>query len=276
MDSASLAEIVRSHEPVVRLVSYLSVTAVVAVWETLMPRRVRVLPRLQRWPGNLGIAAVNTLAVRLIPPAAAVNAAEMAAERGWGLFNLIALPFWTAIVLSVVLLDLVIYAQHVLFHTVPPLWRVHRMHHSDLDMDVSTGVRFHPIEIILSAFLKVGAVMTLGAPVLAVVLFEVLLNAVTLFNHGNILMPAAVDHVLRWVVVTPDMHRVHHSVLPRETNSNFGFNLPWWDRLFGTYGPQQTDDHDRMILGLPTFRAPSEHRLDHLLAQPFRGLIGPN
>ena len=272
MAAASLTEIVGNHEPAVRLGAYLGVTAIVAAWEFLMPRRVQVLPRLKRWPGNLGIAAVNTLAARFLLPVAAVWMAGLAAARGWGLLNLVPLPDWTAVILSVVLLDLVIYAQHVLFHSAAPLWRLHRMHHTDVDMDVTTGARFHTIEILLSALVKVGAVITLGAPVLAVIVFEVILNAVTMFNHGNIRISARVDRVLRWVMVTPDMHRVHHSILPQETNSNYSFNLPWWDRLFGTYRAQPTAAHDRMTLGLPIFRDRREHRLDHMLTQPFRGV----
>lgn len=271
MNAANLAEFANGHEPAVRLGAYLGATAVVAAWEATMPRRARVLPRLGRWPGNLGIAAVNTLAARLVLPAAAVGMSGLAAERGWGLFNLYALPDWATVVLSVMLLDLAIYAQHVLFHAIPPLWRLHRMHHTDLDVDVTTGVRFHTIEILLSALLKMGAVVALGAPVLAVIVFEVLLNTVTMFNHGNIRMPAAVDRLLRWVMVTPDMHRVHHSIIPRETNCNYGFNLPWWDRLFGTYRDQPAAGHDGMTLGLAIFRDPGEQRLDRMLAQPFRG-----
>lgn len=273
MAAASFAEFVGNHEAAVRLGAYLGVTAAVAAWESLMPRRMRVLPRLKRWPGNLGIAAINTLAARFLLPVAAAGVAGLAGARGWGLFNLVPLPDWAAVILSVVLLDLTIYAQHVLFHAAAPLWRLHRMHHTDLDVDVTTGARFHTIEILLSALVKIGAVIMLGAPVLAVILFEVILNAVSMFNHGNIRIAAGVDRVLRWVVVTPDMHRVHHSILPQETNSNYGFNLPWWDRLFGTYRAQPAADHDRMTLGLPVFRDRREHRLDYMLTQPFRGSV---
>ncbi len=261
---------VGNHEPAVRLGSYLGVTAAVAAWESLMPRRVRVLPRLRRWPGNLAIAALNTLAARLVLPAGAVGAAGLAAARGWGLLNLVSLPFWAAAILSVVLLDLMIYGQHVLFHAAPPLWRLHRVHHTDVDVDVTTGARFHTLEILLSALLKIAAVIALGAPVVAVIIFEVLLNAVTMFNHGNIRIPDAVERVLRSVMVTPDMHRVHHSVEPQETNSNYGFNLPWWDRLFGTYRAQPFAGHDKMSTGLTVFRAPKEQSLPRLLTQPFR------
>jgi len=170
----------------------------------------------------------------------------------------------------VIVLDLAIYLQHVLFHAVPVLWRLHRMHHADLEFDVSTGVRFHPIEILLSMGIKLGVVAALGTPAVAVLVFEVLLNATSMFNHGNVRLPARTDRVLRWIVVTPEMHRVHHSVVPRETNSNFGFNLPWWDRLFGTYRAQPAAGHEGMTIGIAQFRDPSELRLDRLLIQPFR------
>jgi sterol desaturase/sphingolipid hydroxylase (fatty acid hydroxylase superfamily) len=177
---------------------------------------------------------------------------------------------WVSIAASVILLDLAIYLQHVLFHAVPALWRLHRMHHADLDFDVSTGGRFHPIEILISMLIKVAVVIAFGIPVVAVLLFEVVLNATSTFNHANVSMPLALDRVLRWLVVTPDMHRVHHSVLRHETDSNFGFNMPWWDRLFGTYRAAPQEGHERMTIGLPVFRDPRELRLDRLLTQPFR------
>ena len=167
-------------------------------------------------------------------------------------------------------LDLAIYLQHVLFHAVPALWRLHRMHHADLEFDVTTGARFHPIEILLSMGIKLGVVAALGAPAIAVLIFEVLLNATSMFNHSNVRMPVWIDRVLRWIVVTPDMHRVHHSIVARETNSNFGFNLPWWDRLFGTYRDQPAAGHEAMTIGIEQFREPAEQRLDRMLTQPFR------
>ena len=190
------------------------------------------------------------------------------------LLNALALPAWLSVVLAVVLLDLAIYLQPVMFHAVPALWRLHRMHHADLDFDVTTGARFHPIEILLSMALKLGVVAALGAPALAVLVFEVLLNATAMFNHANARLPEGLDRVLRWIVVTPDMHRVHHSVVPRETNSNFGFNLPWWDRLLGTYHAQPAAGHTAMTIGLEQFRDPRDLWLDRLLAQPFRGEAG--
>ena len=267
MAGASFAEFIRSHEPAVRLGCFLGVTATVALWEAWAPRRTRVLRRLQRWPANIGMALINTLTVRLLLPSAAVGAALAAAEHGWGIFNIVSLPSWTAVLLSLLLLDLTIYVQHVLFHVIPPLWRLHRMHHSDVDLDVTTGARFHPVEILLSALLKIGAVTALGAPVLAVIVFEVVLNAVAMFNHANAGLPRAFDRVLRWVVVTPD---IHHSAVPEETNRNYGFNLPWWDKLFGTYRAQPAAGHVGMTIGLAIFREAKQQRPIPLLTQPFR------
>jgi sterol desaturase/sphingolipid hydroxylase (fatty acid hydroxylase superfamily) len=208
--------------------------------------------------------------VRVLFPASAVTLAVSVEERGWGLFGSTVVPYWAAIVVSVVVLDLAIYMQHVLFHAVPVLWRLHRMHHADLDFDLTTGTRFHPIEIALSMAIKFTVIMALGAPALAVLIFEVLLNATAMFNHANVRLPSRVDRLLRWCVVTPDMHRVHHSIIGRETNSNFGFNLPWWDRLFGTYREQPIHGHEQMTIGVPEFRDPAEQRIDRMLSQPFR------
>ena len=205
--------------------------------------------------------AFNTVVVRLLVPLAPVALALLAAERGWGLLNLVALPFWFEVALSVIVLDFVIYLQHVMFHAVPALWRLHRMHHADLDFDVTTGSRFHPVEILLSVLLKMAAVVVIGPPAAAVLIFEVLLNGTSMFNHGNVRLPVSLDRVLRWFVVTPDMHRVHHSDIPAETNSNFGFNLPWWDRLFGTYRAQPALGHENMTIGLDTFREAGELHL---------------
>src|SRR5205085_1569842 len=207
-------------------------------WELLAPRRSQRLGRGTRWPGNIGIVVLDTLLVRLAFPITAAGLALLAEARGWGLLHSLDLPGWIAIPLAAILLDLAIYLQHVLFHAVPALWRLHRMHHADQEIDVTTGVRFHPVEILLSMVIKLGVVLALGAPALAVLIFEVLLNATSMFNHDNVLLPQSIDRVLRMIVVTPEMHRVHHSIEPAETNSNFGFNLPWWDRLFGTYCAQ--------------------------------------
>jgi sterol desaturase/sphingolipid hydroxylase (fatty acid hydroxylase superfamily) len=259
------------HEPLIRLGFFAGVLALMAGWELLAPRRPQAVGRGLRWPNNFGIVVVDTLLLRLVFPTAAVSFALFAETQGWGLFNAVAIPWCLAVIASVLILDFSIYLQHVVFHAVPALWRLHRMHHADLEFDVTTGLRFHPIEILLSMGIKFGVVAALGAPAVAVLIFEVLLNATSMFNHGNVRMPAGLDRALRWIVVTPDMHRVHHSVLPHETNSNFGFNLPWWDRLLGTYRAQPGAGHEAMTLGIEQFRDPGDLRLDRLLIQPFRG-----
>jgi sterol desaturase/sphingolipid hydroxylase (fatty acid hydroxylase superfamily) len=264
-----------AHEPLIRLAAFAGVFAVLALWELARPRRVQGIGRSFRWPSNLGVVLVDTLLVRIVFPTGAVGVALLAEARGFGLFNAVALPAWSEVAAAVIVLDLVIYLQHVLFHAVPGLWRLHRMHHADLEFDVTTGVRFHPVEILLSMLIKLATVAALGAPALAVLVFEILLNATSMFNHSNVRIPFALDRVLRWVVVTPDMHRVHHSILVRETNSNFGFNLPWWDRLFGTYRPQPEAGHEGMTIGIEQFREPGELRLDRMLLQPLRGDAGP-
>jgi sterol desaturase/sphingolipid hydroxylase (fatty acid hydroxylase superfamily) len=258
------------NESIIRLAVFFGVLGIVAAWEALAPRRHRALGRPVRWPSNLAVVALNTALVRLLFPLTTVGFAALGEERGWGLLGRLDHPYWLAVVLAFLGLDLAIYLQHVLFHAVPVLWRLHRMHHADLDIDVTTGGRFHPIEILLSMAIKLAAIAALGAPALAVLAFEILLNATSMFNHGNIRMPLPVDRVLRWIVVTPDMHRVHHSVVPRETNSNFGFNMPWWDRLFGTYRAQPAAGHEGMTIGIRQFRASREQRLDRMLTQPFR------
>ena len=263
-----------AYEPLVRLGIFAAVFVAMAVWELLTPRRPQAIGRNWRWPNNLGVLAVDALLVRVLLPITAVGLALVAEAHGFGLFNIIALPTWASIVLSVILLDLAIYLQHVLFHAVPALWRLHRMHHADLEFDVTTGLRFHPIEILLSTGIKLAVVATFGTPAAAVLMFEVLLNATSMFNHSNIRVAPEIDRVLRWFVVTPDMHRVHHSILRRETNSNFGFNLPWWDRLLGTYRAQPAAGHDAMTIGIEQFRDARELGLDRMLLQPFRGEAG--
>ena len=265
---------VTSFEPAVRLTAFLGVFAIMALWEVWAPRRDARLPRRQRWPHNLGLVVLDSLLVRLLAPGAAIALAVAGEARGWGLINELGLPGWAAILLAIVLLDLAIYFQHVMFHAVPMLWRLHRVHHSDLDFDVTTGTRFHPIEILLSTLIKMAAVVAIGAPAVAVLVFEVLLNATAMVNHANGKLPVAIDRWLRLLVVTPDMHRVHHSVVHNETNSNFGFNVPWWDRLFGTYRAQPAAGHEAMTIGVDAFRTPADLRLDRLLVQPFRDTPG--
>lgn len=259
-----------AYEPLIRLSIFGGIFAVMALWEILAPRRPQTIGRWRRWPGNLGIVALNTILVRLLFPTAAVGVALFAETQGWGLLHAVKLPNWFTIIASIVFLDLVIYLQHVLFHAVPVLWRLHRMHHADLEFDVTTGARFHPGEILLSMVIKLGAVAALGAPAVGVLIFEVLLNATSMFNHSNVRIVERLDAALRWIVVTPDMHRVHHSVTPCETNSNFGFNVSWWDRLCGTYRAQPAAGHQQMTIGIEQFRDPQELRLDRMLLQPFR------
>jgi len=263
-----------TYEPLIRLAGFGSVFMLMALWELVAPRRKQAIGRGWRWPNNLGVVAANTLLLRILFPTTAVGLAILAQTRGFGLFNVVALPAWAGIVASVVILDLAIYLQHVLFHAVPALWRLHRMHHADLAFDVTTGLRFHPIEILLSMLIKLAVIAALGASALGVLIFEVLLNATSMFNHGNVHMPRLLDRILRWIVVTPDMHRVHHSIIARETNSNFGFNLPWWDRLFGTYRAQPAAGHDAMTIGIEQFRDARELRLDRMLLQPWRDQVG--
>lgn len=265
-----MSEFLLSNEPFVRLAAFGSVFTLMAIWEVLAPRRNQVIPRATRWPSNIGVVILDTAIVRILFPTTAVGLALLAEAQGFGLFNAWKVPYALSVVASVAILDFVIYLQHVLFHAVPSLWRLHRMHHADLEFDLTTGARFHPIEIMLSMLIKLAVIAALGAPAVAVLIFEVLLNATAMFNHSNVRLPARVDRLLRWFVVTPDMHRVHHSVVVRETNSNFGFNLPWWDRLFGTYRAQPAAGHVDMTIGVKEIRDSAEQRLDRMLTQPFR------
>lgn len=266
-----MTETLLSSESTFRLGIFLSVLVGMAIWEVAAPKRRIEIPRLIRWTNNLGIIIIDTLIVRLTFPVVAVGLAIYAQNNGWGLLNSFSVPGWLAVVVAILALDLAIYLQHVMFHAVPGLWRLHRMHHADLAIDVTTGLRFHPIEILMSMAVKLGVVAALGPPAVAVLLFEVLLNATALFNHSNISLPARVDRVLRLFVVTPDMHRVHHSIIPSETNSNFGFNMPWWDRLLGTYQAQPRDGHQGMTIGIEQFRTTRDLWLDRMLIQPLRG-----
>ena len=269
-----LSDFYLDTEALVRLSSFVGLFAMFAVWELLAPRRTQYNLRSVRWLNNLAITVLNGLIVRLGIPLAAVGTAIAAQNQNLGLLNQVDLPAWLAMVVAIVALDLILYLQHLAFHHVDFLWRLHRMHHADLEVDVTTGLRFHPIEIVLSMGIKMAAVLVLGVPIWAVIVFEVLLNASSLFNHANIYIPKKVDRVLRYFIVTPDMHRVHHSVVRRETNSNFGFNVPWWDYLFGTYRATPQAGHIGMEVGIEYFRTPRDLWLDHLLMQPFRKLSG--
>ncbi|MCU0984513.1 MAG: sterol desaturase family protein [Acetobacteraceae bacterium] len=257
-------------EPLVRLGVFVSVLVLMAAWEVFSPRRAQAHGRVARWPSNLGIVVLDSLVVRVLFPAGAVGAALWAEAQGWGVLRGLGAPAWLAVPVSIVLLDLAIWAQHVVFHHVPVLWRLHRMHHADTEFDVTTGLRFHPVEIVLSMLIKIAVVVLLGAPALAVLLFEVILNASAMFSHGNVRLPAWLDATLRRVIVTPDMHRVHHSAIREETDSNYGFCLSVWDRLFGTYRPEPRLGQEGFTIGIETFRDPAELRLDRLLTQPFR------
>ncbi|WP_020405721.1 sterol desaturase family protein [Hahella ganghwensis] len=266
-----MSEFLISNEPLIRGGAFLGIFSVMAIWEGIRPIRARQYSRTRRWFSNLGILVLNSLLLRLLFPLAAVGTAMHVEELQWGVLNWIPIPEWLVIILAFLVLDFAIYLQHRLFHRVPVLWRLHRMHHADPEIDVSTGVRFHPLEILLSMLIKIAVVIVLGAPALAVLLFEIVLNATSLFNHTNISLPAAVEKILRWVIVTPDYHRVHHSRIPEETDSNFGFNLPWWDRWLGTYRAQPLLGHLGMRIGLAEFSdQPEEMKLGQMLTQPFR------
>lgn len=270
----TLFEYIAEHEQPIRLSFFLGTLAVMALWEIIAPKRALTVSKALRWANNLGLVFFNSFILRLIFPAAAVGMAAFAAEHGWGLFNYFELPLLITILLSVIIMDFIIYLQHVLVHAVPALWRLHRVHHADLDYDVTTGARFHTIEIILSMLIKFATIVVLGPPVVAVIIFEVILNAMAMFNHGNVGLPKWLDTPLRWLIVTPDMHRVHHSIEDDETNSNFGFNLSWWDRLFGTYREQPRAGHQGMTIGIRNFRDTKQSSwITGMLAMPFIGKV---
>jgi sterol desaturase/sphingolipid hydroxylase (fatty acid hydroxylase superfamily) len=261
-------DIVR-YEPGIRLVVFITALLLLAAGEALIPRRARSVVRRWRWPTNMTLVVLNTLVIRMLIPMTSVGMAVIAEQRGWGLLHAVGpIPPGLAVAVAIVLLDFAIYLQHVLFHAVPVLWRVHRVHHADIDMDVTTGSRFHPVEIFLSLLIKFATISALGASPIAVLLFEALLNAGSLFNHSNLRLPLGLDRVLRVVVVTPDMHRVHHSAWAVETNTNFSFTVPWWDHLCGTYQAQPAAGHEAMTVGLTCFRDPKYLRLDTTLLQP--------
>ncbi len=265
---------ITTYETAIRLGFFFGIFLLMAVWEILAPRRALTQPKGLRWLNNIGLVVLNTVLLRLLFPLAAVGIAIHAGAQQWGLLNQVDIPGWLAVPFAVVVLDAAIYMQHLMFHAVPVFWRLHRVHHADLDFDVTTGARFHPIEIVLSMLIKFAVIVLLGPPVLAVVIFEVLLNGTSMFNHANVRIPLAVDRLVRLLIVTPDMHRVHHSHRQHETNSNFGFNLSVWDRLFGTYRDQPQDGHKDMIIGIDTWRDPAHcTRLPGLLSLPFIGKI---
>ena len=261
-------------EAATRLTLFGIVFALMAIAEAALPRRTRSFSRWSRWPSNIGISVLNNVVLEALIPLSAVAIAILAHHRGLGLLNFLKVPHTIALVFAVLALDLAIYLQHLMFHWIPALWRLHRMHHADLDFDVTTGLRFHPGEIVISMLIKMGVVLAIGASAGAVLTFEVLLNATSMFNHGNLALSPGTDRALRWILVTPDMHRVHHSIVRAETNSNFGFNVPWWDWMMRTYRAQPAAGHTAMTIGLDQFRAPEELGLLSMLSQPLRGEVG--
>ncbi len=265
-----------SHEATVRVVVFLGIFGLMAMWEVLAARRQLTVAKGKRWRRNLGLVFIDVAMVRLFFPAAAVGMALVAEDLGWGLFRIVNLPDWAALLVTIVLLDFAIYIQHVIVHAIPALWRLHMVHHADVDFDVTTGIRFHPIEIALSMLVKLSAVAALGPPALGVLIFEVLLNGMAMFNHANVRIPAGLERVIRWIIVTPDMHRVHHSMDDAEHSTNFGFNLSCWDRVLGTYLAAPANGHEGMTIGLLGFRDPASQTLPRMLAMPFdrRAVIG--
>ncbi|NOY66816.1 MAG: sterol desaturase family protein [Gammaproteobacteria bacterium] len=267
-------EYIMANEKIIRMSIFFGILVIMAIWEIIAPKRALTISKTVRWVNNLGLVFFNSLLLRLIFPAAAVGVATFASENGWGIFNYYDLPYWFMVVISVIVMDFIIYLQHVLVHAVPALWRLHRMHHADVDIDVTTGARFHPFEIILSMLIKFATIVVLGPPVIAVIIFEVVLNATAMFNHSNVRMPAGLDRLIRLVLVTPDMHRVHHSVEDDEANSNFGFSLPWWDRMFGTYRDQPRSGHEGMTIGIHKYREPKQVAwFPGMMMLPFKGKV---
>jgi len=262
------------HELIIRLGFFFGILVGMGLWERIAPRRAPTVSKALRWLNNLGLVFLDTIILRLLFPAAAVGVARFAQVEGWGLLNAVSLDPWLAALVAVVALDFVVWLTHVLAHALPAFWRIHRVHHADLDYDVTTGARFHPLEIVLAMLIKFLAILLLGPSVAAVVIFEVLLNATAMFNHGNVGLPARLDRFVRLFLVTPDMHRVHHSVEDDETNSNFGFNLPWWDYLFGTYRAAPRAGQLGMTLGIHRYRDPKRvNQLPGMLALPFVGKV---
>nr|WP_244956830.1 sterol desaturase family protein [Enterovibrio norvegicus] len=250
----SVLSYIESHETVFRLFSFFSIFIVMAAFEWLFPKRLLSISKAKRWLNNISLMVFNTVALRIVFPVAAAGFAAWCQANGIGLFHVLELSHGIAVLLSIVALDGIIWFQHRLFHTVPLLWRLHAVHHADRDLDVTSGARFHTLEILLSMLIKLAAIALLGAPVVAVILFEIILSGMALFNHSNVALPHSIDKVVRWFVVTPDMHRVHHSIHRHESDSNFGFNLAIWDRLFNTYRAQPDEGHYGMTIGLSYVR----------------------
>lgn len=272
MEFTAIENLVLEREAVLRLSCFVTVFVVMCLWEVVAPRRPLSVSKLQRWTHNIGLLVLNSLLLRLLFPAAAVGIAYTAGAAEWGLFKRVALPYWLEVVLAVLVLDLAIYLQHLMMHRIPLLWRLHRVHHADLDIDMTTGSRFHTLEMVVSMLIKWGVIILLGPALLAVLIFETLLNGMAMFNHANVRLPIKLDRLLRLLLITPDVHRVHHSILRYETNSNYGFNLSIWDRVFGTYIDQPERGHSAMTIGIPEFRDPDQvDRLPGMLTLPFVG-----
>ena len=270
----TLLEYLSEHENTVRLGFFLGTLGFMALWEIIEPKRALTVSKTLRWTNNLGLVFLNSLIVRFIFPTAAVGIAIFANQNGWGLLNYYSLPLSLSVILSIIAMDFIIYLQHVLVHAIPALWRLHRVHHADPDYDVTTGARFHTLEIIISMLIKFAAIIVFGAPIVAVIIFEITLSTMAMFNHGNVGLPKNIDKLLRWFIVTPDMHRVHHSIEDDETNSNFGFNLSCWDRLFGTYRDQPRKGHIGMTIGIRDFHGAKQVSwITGMLTMPFIGKL---
>ncbi|MFC4892478.1 sterol desaturase family protein [Pseudofrancisella aestuarii] len=254
------------YELTIRLFFFLSILLIMMVWEIIAPRRKQKVSKKIRWVNNISLIIINSIIIRLLFPAAAVGIAIWCSQNHLGLLNALDIPQWLKVIIAFLVLDLAIFLQHVLFHYLPVFWRIHKVHHADLDFDVTTGLRFHPIEIVLSMLIKFMVIIFIGASVESVIIFEIVLNATSMFNHSNIKLSLMIDKYLRYFIITPDMHRIHHSVIPKETNSNFGFNLSLWDRLFATYRANAANDQTTMDIGL------SEHR-DIVQTQKLLGMI---
>jgi sterol desaturase/sphingolipid hydroxylase (fatty acid hydroxylase superfamily) len=271
----SINEFILDNEIVIRICFFVIVFMIMSTWEILAPRRVLTISKWVRWINNLGLVIFNSLILRLVFPTAAIGVAVFVQSHGGGLLNYYQFPIIIEIILAIIAMDFMIYLQHVMVHAVPLLWRIHRVHHADLDYDVTTGSRFHPLEIILSMLIKMATIMVLGPPVIAVVIFEVMLNCLAMFNHGNVGLPPSVDRILRWFIVTPDMHRVHHSVEEDETNSNFGFNLTCWDRLFGTYRQEPRAGQLGFTIGIHHYREIKQTNwIMGIMILPFKAYLG--
>lgn len=264
-----MQELFFQYESYIRLGSFLGIFALLTAWEISSPKRELLQLRRFRWFGNIGLIVISSVLIRFLIPTAAVGVALHVEQDQVGFLNHYDMPFFVQFFIAFVLMDLAIYFQHVIFHALPMFWRFHRVHHSDLDCDITTGIRFHPFEMIISILFKFLVIISIGAPVLAVVVFEVVLNAASMFTHSNIKIPQSIERMVRLILVTPDMHRIHHSINENETNSNFGFFISTWDRIFGTYIKEPALGHENMQIGLQGFREPKWQNLRWLIYLPF-------